>query len=45
MNNYTPYVTAVYLLAALVYGGYTLRWYISWKKTQKQLEEQGKHTP
>ncbi|MBF0439925.1 MAG: hypothetical protein HQL93_12515 [Magnetococcales bacterium] len=45
MNDYTPYVTAVYLLSLVVYGGYTLRWHISLRKTLKLLEEQSRNVP
>ncbi|MBF0191676.1 MAG: hypothetical protein HQL99_11145 [Magnetococcales bacterium] len=38
MNDYTPYIAAVYLLAVAVYGGYTLHWHLSWKRLQKQLD-------
>ncbi|MBF0417852.1 MAG: hypothetical protein HQL86_06355 [Magnetococcales bacterium] len=45
MTDYTPYVAAVYGLALLVYGGYTLRWHASYKKLERQLASQSQESP
>ncbi|MEO5346001.1 MAG: hypothetical protein H7834_06445 [Magnetococcus sp. YQC-9] len=37
MSDYTLYVASVYLLALAVYGGYTLRWRLAYKKLEAQL--------
>ncbi|MBF0180914.1 MAG: hypothetical protein HQM03_12900 [Magnetococcales bacterium] len=39
MNDYGPYVAAVYLLALAVYGGYILRWQVSLKRLTTQLHQ------
>ncbi|MBF0296874.1 MAG: hypothetical protein HQL96_16945 [Magnetococcales bacterium] len=39
MNDYGPYVAAVYLLSLVVYGGYILRWQISLKRLNAQLNQ------
>ncbi len=38
MPDYTSYVTAVYGIAALVYGGLTLIWNMRLKRLQKRLQ-------
>ncbi|MBF0340441.1 MAG: hypothetical protein HQL95_05685 [Magnetococcales bacterium] len=45
MSDYTPYVTAVYVLAFVILGGYTLRWHASWKKLQRQLDHLDPEAP
>ncbi|MBF0615111.1 MAG: hypothetical protein G8237_03355 [Magnetococcales bacterium] len=45
MNDYTPYVAAVYVLAIAIFGGYTFRWRASWKKLQKQLDDHEQGIP
>jgi|SaaInl4_150m_RNA_FD_contig_21_1801710_length_304_multi_2_in_0_out_0_2 hypothetical protein len=43
MIDYTPYVIAVYGVAALVYGLLTLKWQRALKQAQQQLSELKDH--
>ncbi|MBF0261185.1 MAG: hypothetical protein HQL97_04990 [Magnetococcales bacterium] len=45
MSDYTLYVAAVYGLAILVYGGYTLRWRASYKKLEQQRASLSQESP